>query len=946
MNAETLRQGMETVSEVYQNFLVIVVKDGVLSEKERHGYKSDKIDGKRRIDTRVARLMSLSGKGGWCENPEDRKIREKYTNVTLLDHLLSVVRGSMVLAVWYWNQQDEMPENLSRRLTGMAAIAFLHDLDKVKELQRGETLTPEMVSEALRVYRIDALLEDAGIQLEASQILYLIGEVEDTQSKRYLSEFPPPRGLTNDCRRFVKLADKLDSIWLQSGLEGGLEGVRQRIANNESLKPDWLPPLREINIYDPLHPFLLDELQASLFEASSAIAKIPPLFESHHDGRLQVVLFEDSAEGVIEDAMDDFMGKLPFSLRLVVSNRGVPQLRNQQAGHRELSKFLSKQLSSEIAKLFLIKADLRGQVTGDLDGLLGPLGLAPVWPTKTTGLISPFSGLDDLEESSLDMLQKAGHLALLLEIKLEKPAEVIPKPEERETELLAGMEQDRPEWLESVEDGASRRKLTALWVMATALDNTDLENKIWGNEGFLKQWLEGTEEQTGFRDFIPGESSVLAKAVELRFQNLLKGKRIEVEDEEATHHCLFSNEPVTLNKISQADELYEVKVSAFSGRDGRLENMISDQSDTHLGPVAGAEHKLRHGIFPGGVKSGVPTLLSSPATQGIFGGLSLPRDHVLRSLSVYDLSRQDTQKGRVYQGWEVHRQRQRLLRYERLPERLEDQVNHFVLLLRAALRLGRPVHIFRGLPISIRDFFFCDALPPVLEQLFMGRGLRIEQIEPALEKLNFVKLLLQTPGLGYELMRLYAQEQTRFQALCLIYCRLRDRDKDPERFFRNQLHQQLYTSLEGENMPGKDQPLVRFGRAAASIQKYPMSSSTSKEMLVFKLCLDAVLEARRAGQNDSLSLTYAITDALERNLVRKKEAAKRGQNEPPLRERCKAVAEQFVNDIWLGACEGKPPSQARKRILGSIYRVAFLEAVAQRAAKNRDEKSKNETIQQ
>ena len=77
MSAETLRQGMETVSEVYQIFLEKVVKEGVLSEKERRGYKSDKIDGKRRIDTRVARLMCLSGKGGWSEILEERQDREK-----------------------------------------------------------------------------------------------------------------------------------------------------------------------------------------------------------------------------------------------------------------------------------------------------------------------------------------------------------------------------------------------------------------------------------------------------------------------------------------------------------------------------------------------------------------------------------------------------------------------------------------------------------------------------------------------------------------------------------------------------------------------------------------------------------------------------------------------------------------------------------------------------
>lgn len=85
--------------------------------------------------------------------------------------------------------------------------------------------------------------------------------------------------------------------------------------------------------------------------------------------------------------------------------------------------------------------------------------------------------------------------------------------------------------------------------------------------------------------------------------------------------------------------------------------------------------------------------------------------------------------------------------------------------------------------------------------------------------------------------------------------------------------------------------------------------------------------ARRDKITDKKSLVYAIAGELETNLVRKvKASAKESREGKTLREGCLDVAEIFVNDVWLGVLGGKPPGQTSRRVLSSIYRIAFLKA--------------------
>lgn len=127
-------------------------------------------------------------------------------------------------------------------------------------------------------------------------------------------------------------------------------------------------------------------------------------------------------------------------------------------------------------------------------------------------------------------------------------------------------------------------------------------------------------------------------------------------------------------------------------------------------------------------------------------------------------------------------------------------------------------------------------------------------------------------------------------------------------------------------MTEKEGAVVRFGQSASKVQRRPLSvASANEEMLVFKLCLDAAVALKRVGQTDKASLVCGIAAELETNLIRKDKmsaADKRGGQS--LKQACIELAEQFVEDIWFGVLQGKAPAQKNKRLLGSVYRMAFI----------------------
>lgn len=923
----------ELVGDVYENFMTHVVERFVVNE--RNGQlgiqQQQKVEENKQIDPRVIRLMSISGKGGWHPEPQKAAEYSTSTNITLLDHLLSVVRGGMVLyALDCLELNPGMDEELlKQRLSEIAALAFLHDADKILELERGSELTVAMMSELMSRYGIQEFLTAAGGQSPtAEQFRYLIEKVEASQAWRHIPSELPDQHFEALCG-FVGLADKLDGIWLSSEAGAGLEGVMKRLRDDVNLRGDTLRHWKVLDIFDPHHPYLLDEFQSWCSAMSSRLTGIYPLIETHMDGRLFMLLPEAEYELIIEKSIAKLCQSLPFDLELSISNRGMPALFNGKPGHADLRSFLATKVSArDIGRLFLVKATLKNTLTKELDPLLKELNLSPAWSEGEGALLSPYPQPDfsKLSQSASDCLLDAAHLALVLNLNIDLPKNFLSAPE-RERQLLECVGMDRPEWLIAIDDPASRRTMTALWLAARAAEDTELRGRVWGEEGLLKAWLEGQGDTPGLNCFIKGRGPVVSQAVRDRFEALVAKRHIEVKVEGKVGHCLFTAEPVPFNDtIDSALGLYEVKVSAFSGRDNRPETLTSEIACTHVGPVSVAEHKLRSKVHArqGGKPDGVPVLVSSPASVGLFGGISFHGDHAMRGMSIYDLSRQEVKNGTVFRGSEHLRSRYRLANFTTLPDKTEKQADQIRMLLQACCRTGRPIHVFRGLPTPTRAFFHYDAMPRVLSDLIGGHSLRLEQIPKAIQRLNTAQAILESHGLGYEMLRYYASPNTHFGAVCLAWCHIRGDEKKAAA--ARGLANDYFNCRENQKMNAQDNALVRFGEAATMIQRRPLyQAAANEEMLTFNVCMDFVQSAHLLKQMSTESLINGIASELEVNLVRKtKAAASKYRDDMSLREGCLSVAKIFVNEVWLGAMQSRLPSQKIRRTLGSIYRMSFL----------------------
>ena len=147
-------------------------------------------------------------------------------------------------------------------------------------------------------------------------------------------------------------------------------------------------------------------------------------------------------------------------------------------------------------------------------------------------------------------------------------------------------------------------------------------------------------------------------------------------------------------------------------------------------------------------------------------------------------------------------------------------------------------------------------------------------------------------------------------------------------------------------MTAVDGALVRLGQAASQIQRRPLAqASTNEEMLVFNLCLDTAMGLRATGQTDNASFIHGIAGELETNLGRKdKMSASKFRDGQSLEIACMNFASQFVHEIWIGVLHGKPPAQKARRLLGSVYRMAFLQGFRHSSAEASSSEALTESV--
>ena len=931
---------------IYEDLLRIVVAGGAFSSEERTRTagplpeeKARKIAKGQRLDDRPPLLMTVSGKGGWHEDGSEREKRRRFRNVTLLDHLVSVARGAGVLAEIDLGAYGVPEAELAPRVATVMAVGFLHDADKILGLSRAADLTAAQIEKLVRRYRVDAFLRKHGVLLDPDALLSMIHTVEVSRDGTLRAGMRVLRPAESKDCKYVRLADRLDGAFLDT--TRGIDGVVAELACFEDLRTDALKVgWRAIRLQAPHTPFLLDQLQRGFSVEVERLAGMPPLIEVHHDGELLIVCPEAVAEEAARGAIRLAAARLGIRMRVMTNPKGTRNLLDGGGDQRTLLDLLDLQ-PGEASKALFVQARLLGEgspVRGGLDDLFVPLG----FPANLAGL-AKFTGshfqtwpVRDMDDERATTIRREA-AALAIGIGCEEPqdkvlARRVPDADARETELLAalgGAGVSVPSWLAEVPHRFSRQTLLAALGAAAAYRDEHLHDALMGDDGLLRLWLLGDGvERAGLLDKIgdPGARLVAAAGDWL---TAAEGKRFVAADEALPGRCHFTNLPVGLDaRIDSKSGMPGLNVSAFSGREGRPESFESAKAQTLVSPMAAAEQRLR-GMM--GVRGdGVPAHVSCPTVTGLFGSLAIgwAGDEFL-AIDHYDTSRLEAKPGKaLFPETETVARPLAFARHVVIPTRTSEAVGLARMMMQAALRLGRPVHAFRGLPSPEAGFAYFDFLPGAIERGIGGRSLRLEQVPAAIELLRAIERMHETANIDLEVALRFADPTTRFAAACEALAIL-DRLPEEKRRALLDLRRALRSATRSPVVPmsNSEDVIFEFARAMTRVQDAPpRDASNAVRLLGLKVALDAYDAcATEIGQTGDATVAAAVAGALENEFGRSSRLRWRGKDRERAfpREAAREVGHVFVERVLPVAFKGRPPASKARRIALAVYQVAF-----------------------
>ena len=953
-----------TAVEVYGTFLdeCVVARVG----KDREGSEGRISDTK--IDGRPVRLVTISGKGGWSSESALAKRWGHSDNISLLDHLLSVARGALM----FWLSDVSRPGSseadlaeIERIAHAVVCIAFLHDIDKDLGLRRGEEIDIAQVGERMHRYGIDEFLANRRIRISPAAMLNYIEEVEGTQAARSSAAPDYDRWIAVTCR-YVELADKLEGRFVSREQDAGIDGVLSLLEDWPALQHSGLKQWEKVEIHDHLHVFLLDRFQRALSANCKEITGRLPLIEIVHDGRLLCVIPREHADDVKEKALDSFLDDLPYGLRFAVNNKLACEFVGGAASWEACRAVMKPQgnWDSKFINLLALPRSFARDHHEEIDALFDAVAMTTSWSsfddsavgaTVKPALDHPGGDPDDLD---MEPAHALAFLVIALNHADTKRKAAAPDANARERELSRLMQAEGREPPLVVESAASLpakdrrayRVLLALWVIGEIwqLAEEDLDSgremldAILGRDGLVGLWLEGDDSRTGISSQVEDISSDIANALRQRFAAYLSGFPAMPFDARDSKCCILCNEPVdSARRVNTASRAHGIRTSAFSGRDRRNDHLASPSGDTHLCPVCLAELQLRQNAqdeFRG--RGALPPLISSPVTTGLFGGLAFERDRTEVSMGLHDFNRLDVRKGAVYKGLDCQTRRIRVARLETLPNTDKELVSQLRMMIRAARRLGRPIHIFRGVPRRHPAIFYFDALPAWLERLLGGDSLRIEQLDGAISKMELFETLAKANGLGIEWAKQLADlnPTTVLGALCVAWALAVDRrgtggNDHAWSVIENKTREQALAHIRnigGETMNLKDNrdPLIRLAWFATRIQKrIGIGASANKQLLCWKTALDFYPGAQRSTTQDRTALILGLAGTLEEELTRKNNAAaKKHRDDDSLDKACIEFATHFADEVWSKVFRSKEPTSQEQRRAAAIYRFALLEA--------------------
>jgi len=902
---------------------------GLLDEKSTKATRENK-----RVDHRPIEMMSISGKGS-REYPDS-------INVSLFDHSLDVGCGAARLAAHDLIPSVVKDDDLLRVLAMLMVIGFCHDVDKKYGIH-WNSVSVKHVKEFMDAWLLADFLKNYGVDLTAEHLLTYVSAVEVRSSATSVASGANNRYIAL-ARRYARIADGLAGKYLKSHLDNGAEVLKGWASMKGQLEnPTAFDDYELLTITDVHNPFLMNEFQQMLHGSCVEIAGVPPLFCSLMDGTLTTYLPSAHKEEIIDMAVESLKWQLPLDTEVIVSGQGAIKMTGPAPTAAGLYNLMQKSLlDSGGNKIFAIKTVDFADNTKDggvnksmrLPDLV-QVALAANCPTLEKlmpGALTYIVAKQQMDSPSLASAVKAASVVFLAGVQqTSKDKNLVPhKRLERLIEMFSLVV---PEWFEEA-DILTRRTYVGLSVAAAIRNDPCLQVRL---DNWAKEMLAEDGLFNGYKD----KANDVSRAVVEHYRAAAKG--VFQEAQEGDYRCVVTGMPVSNEwKIEKADKLHNIKSSAISYREGRSEHKFRERADAHISPIAFAEYRLRSKkenakiAKYGGIPSkDVPVSLMSPVNFGFFGSQYMKSNLGTEDFGLFDIARFDKKGGKLtIDPISLYDISARIGRFENVGNSFVDQIDFFKRAIESAIRLGRPIHIFSGLPHLVPDFFYADCLGRNLESLLGNSGLRIEELKPALNKLNILLYLATSPkdgGLGQvELAKAFCYPAQRFHAAILAWL-LAIRSETPKQSIVNVLFNDIIPEelRKMANIP----PEVKLAKLARGVQRAVLSTdSNNTQEFIIRTAFEEAEKLYANGRRTAEELIGPITEIIYREAQRKHNSSGffSGKHTRPegvsVEDQLRKVVEVFVNDVWFGLLNGRPCKHAYKRQIFAAYLYGFKNA--------------------
>ncbi len=882
----------------------------------------------QQIDPRPIKMMMKSGKG-------DRR-HEDSLNVTLFDHSLTVALGGAHLAILHYLMDDVDEETVVRIAKILIAVGFMHDIDKYFD-KDGADLTAADVLTFCDEWNLMPWINSAYPGLSPAMVLSLIRAYE-TRTAIISSEIGTPDKLISACRLFGRLADSMESKFAKAWRGNGFEAITNGWnAAKDAIGSGIVADLEPIIVTDVHHPFLLDTLLFSLSSACWEVTKMPPVFESQIDGTMFALIQKEKRKEIVALTLKYFKNYLSkgFGSSIFIKPQGNVDQQGAAPTSDTLGELIRKQLlESDAHRLLTVKsAEVANK---DNPGLWPKIqaaaiaaGLQPIEKPSTTASTYVTKKFDE-NDGGLDEMILACKIAYIVSVEEFSKNKKL-KKENRLQELMDIFE---IEGLEDKYNFLTRRSYGALKIAEKIrLQGAD-------GESILDAYVAEKLSENGIFELYEDKATDAVNAAIRHFSALLNGESIDYLGD--GNCCLITGLPTTKKWMIKApDDLYALKSCAFSYRPGRSEFKTREVADAFIHPVSYVEFRLRqraNDVMPTGVKDeGVPVKAYSPISNGFFGAKFRVNQPQAQDVSSYNMMTLDKKKSFV-EAINCFAEPTRFVKFETLPNKFSEKVSFFLRVLNGSLRLGKPIHIFGGLPTPQPGFFYSDCLGRDIENLLGGQELRVEEMRTAISKLELVLFLAKSKSDGglseVGLAKALCYPATSFKAAVLAWFINENSDK-----FDSNMQSKLVEFIEKEIKQMRDMnvtaPELKLSEIAATIQrKLIYSDSMSMQEFLLRKCFEEAESAFAAGRGkDREYLIARISQSIYADADRRHKSsgffsAKTTRSEgETIESQITLFVTTFVDDMWAGLYHNRPCRSEMKRAAIATY-VYGLKAMA------------------